>query len=681
MRTLSDGLEGEGILWWVALPASVGVAVVALAGVAAGITGHFDGGWVLVVGAVAATAAAAAVRSQLPRVGRPDLPALLTLALAVAFSVTSGLFAAEHVLVDRDPGIYLTAAMALADGGSLQVDLERAAFGDAEGVSFSTGGWFAAPGDERLQPWFMHGLTAVLATVHDLAGAQATVRVPAVLGGLSIVAFGLVARRFAGPWPALGAAVVLAVSLVQVWLFRDTYSETLAQPLLWAGLAVLIRAWDRRSVGLSASAGVILAGAALTRLDSVALLLVPAGLWALARDGRERRMLMALLVPLLAGFGAWAGQLRWVNPIYLEAHRSEVTLMVAATATGAAVLVGAGRAVRWVSADVGRRRLLGRLAAAIVVVGVVGGLLRAPLTEVRLDEPWPAAAAVEAASGLRGEGLRTYAEQSLVWMTWYLGWAALALATLGGAWAARRAVEDPRLGRPLWIVALAAAPITVLYLWDPNAVPDHMWVMRRYAVAAIPLLLLGAALGLAVLYSYLRRLLAGHRLGPRLAAAVASFAAVVPAGVAVAEAAVTTAPMARHVVMDHHLGLFGDICERLPPDAVVLVVNQLDVPEVLSPGIRSMCSVPVGVLRSARPERFEQVIAGVRAAGGVPVVVGRDRDRLELALGGAELPDPLVVRNDRHPELRVGRPPSRLLEVSYAVTVVEVPELPEVPES
>ena len=82
--------------------------------------------------------------------------------------------------------------------------------------------------------------------------------------------------------------------------------------------------------------------------------------------------------------------------------------------------------------------------------------------------------------GLPVEPTRSYAEDSLYWVIWYIGIPALLLGGFGMALLARRCVrallrwaDDDGVawawGLPLAIVAWT----TVIVLWDPHTVPDQ----------------------------------------------------------------------------------------------------------------------------------------------------------------------------------------------------------------
>src|SRR5881227_349456 len=121
---------------------------------------------------------------------RPDARVAPAAAVVIAAAATllNARYSSEHVIADRDPGIYLWFGRWLADHGSLFLDNPRHLFPHV------TGGVLAqcpetcqgAPGD-RLYVQFLHLLPATLAAGAWIGGSALMVKVNAVIGGLSLV--------------------------------------------------------------------------------------------------------------------------------------------------------------------------------------------------------------------------------------------------------------------------------------------------------------------------------------------------------------------------------------------------------------------------------------------------------------------------------------------------------------
>ncbi len=90
----------------------------------------------------------------------------------------------------------------------------------------------------------------------------------------------------------------------------------------------------------------------------------------------------------------------------------------------------------------------------------------------------------QAAQGLAVDPTRQYSEESLRWISWYVGPLALALAIVGAGvlvhWALVR--RQPAETVLLLFLAFAGA----IYLWDPSITPEQMWAMRRFVPLVLP---------------------------------------------------------------------------------------------------------------------------------------------------------------------------------------------------
>ena len=138
-------------------------------------------------------------------------------------------------------------------------------------------------------------------------------------------------------------------------------------------------------------------------------------------------------------------------------------------------------------------------AAGVVVVGLY--LAGRPLWQVVRQSPDdPGAryvAGMQARQGLPVDGGRTYAEQTVAWLSWYVGPVALVVALVVLAVLVRRAVLSAQSRRvDAWLPALlVASGSTLLTLLRPGITPDHPWADRRLLIA-LPLVVALVVTGL-----------------------------------------------------------------------------------------------------------------------------------------------------------------------------------------
>jgi len=96
------------------------------------------------------------------------------------------------------------------------------------------------------------------------------------------------------------------------------------------------------------------------------------------------------------------------------------------------------------------------------------------------------------AEGYAIEPTRTYAEHTVTWLSYYLTWPLLVLATVGLAVIAYRAVTARFES---WVFLGAVLAPSLLYLSRPQIVPDQLWAIRRLEPATLPGLALAAGVG------------------------------------------------------------------------------------------------------------------------------------------------------------------------------------------
>jgi hypothetical protein len=290
-------------------------------------------------------------------------------------------------------------------------------------------------------------------------------------------------------------------------------------------------------------------------------------------------------------------------------------------------------------------------AAAVGVVLVGLYLASRPLWQVvRQDPNDPGSryvAGMQAREGLPVDGGRTYAEQTVAWLGWYVGPVALVVALAVLAVLVRRAVRSAELRVvEAWLPALVvAAGSTLLTLMRPGITPDHPWADRRLLVA-LPLVVALVVTGLAWA---LRRATASGRawLGP-VAVGVVAALVVVPAVVA-------TWPHRAGGVERGSLAAVRSVCDALRPGDVVLAVDSRaanEWPQV----VRGMCGVPALSTTSGLrndPEALAAAVAtaasGVAQGGGRLVLLAADSTQAldRLGVRGTQATG-VTVREDQH---------------------------------
>ena len=448
-------------------------------------------------------AAVSAVLWRLPRRSPPRRPISIGHLTAAALVATLGVVtlapASEDLLGGRDPGAYANTAAWIANHGSLRVYSDALATlpRDSRHVFLGSvllpGFYLGDTAQGEVIPQFLHLLPVYMALGHWLGGIAGGFLVPPLIGVLAELAVFFFVRRTLGLAAALLASAVLALNLAQMWGLRNPYSEGATQLGLFASLWCLAAAQATGGLRWGILGGLALGVCFLLRVDSLLLLiaLLPA-LSVLAAGGpREQRWLTAAFLPLALGFALWASAHAWwySRPYVVDLGHLVGPLWGAAAGVAAlsALALWQRTALQQVSAWLhahGTRVWLGCV-VTLCTLFVFAMWIRPHLEPFRMHPT---------------RGVRTYTEEALVRVAWYVSTAGAVLA-LGGVLALlRRWLVDRQVEWLPFLSALLA--FSLLYLSSPSIAPDHPWMMRRFLPVVVP----GMAVAIAAFAAFAWRL-------------------------------------------------------------------------------------------------------------------------------------------------------------------------------
>lgn len=443
-----------------------------------------------------------------------DLPAL-GIALgcaAVAAALTFPGF--SYGVSDKDPGGYVSHAIEISRTGDYSfVDplLATAAQDPTFPVQLTSPGarfsgiWVRDASEGLIVPQFYHLWPALLATAHDAGGRSGLLAAVPLMGVVSVLALCAVLRRAGtallgrtGGLVAAGAGgLLLATNMLQVWQTRFPTTEVLAQALYVGallGIVVALQTGWRPAAGI---AGLLVGVGWLNRADGVLLVLLAAGagaaLLALRRwDSRA----------------TWfAGGLLVVTPHALRQAYDLALNYSLANKIPSVELLGGLVVGCLVAGAVLNRLPFHRLAALVqqrrpqvvlgvlVVAGAAGlmalGYLRPRLFGADLFD-------------YNGREIRSYDEQIMARLTWFISLPGFALMLVGLAVVALR-----RWRAATWVVVLPTLALFPLYGYTASNSTRLLWWTRRYVPTVLPgiVVLLALAIAFFVAWRYRGRLL------------------------------------------------------------------------------------------------------------------------------------------------------------------------------
>src|SRR5688572_30332645 len=391
--------------------------------------------------------------------------------------------AAEYVLGGRDPGVYMSEGIQIAQGRSL-VTIDRVASAVPEptrdlffpqyfdphyySVRFM-GFHLRDPNAGTVTGQFPQGYPVWIAIAYGLDGVTGTRRVIAWWAILGIVAVYFAARRLIGPVPAAAAALLLCVHVIQTWYARYPNSEIVTQALIFPALLAHAYAHQEDDRFFGPVAASLLGLALFTRLPVILTVgaAVAASLLAHVSGHRTRAGFLATLAGWLAAAGVYyTTQLRpyFSRPIaYLQSLE-----MIHLVPLGAALIAVCGLlwAIRTPRVAAATRTWLPRGLIAIVTAAAIYGLY--------FREPGGRLAPHDA------HAIRVFADLYFTRIAFALAVAGYALVVWRSFWRA-----------PALILAMTM--LSVVFFYKMRIWPEHFWLARRFLTDILPGALVFAA--------------------------------------------------------------------------------------------------------------------------------------------------------------------------------------------
>jgi hypothetical protein len=592
-----------------------------------------------------------------------------TAAVSAGFAAWQLLENSPQLIVSRDPGAYLQLGYWIAERGSLPIPASAAAFGGSHpGLTFSSFGFTSHGG--ALLPQVTAGLPITLAAglwTHSVPGAAV---VSPVLGALAVLSVGGLAGRLAGPQWAPAGALLVAVTVPEIYTSRSAFAETLVQALLFGGLCLVTDSLSaRRPRVLAALGGLALGLTALALAGSLlALLPVIAFAGAAAAGRRPQALPFAAGVAAGAGLGLASGFVLAPGAMSITAPPLRIVAIMAAGIAGLTTLIAA-MALAGPARHRAQRVLAARPlrwlpeAAAAVTAGLVAAFAVRPYVQTARGSPDRYVGALQRLARLPVDPGRQYSEHSLYWLIWYLGVPALLLGTAGLALAARGCVRalitwrDPRGTARAWALpaALTAWALPAV-LWQPGTVPDQPWASRRLVPVLLPGLVVAAVAVAAWLTGRARQHGAGKLARSGAVACFVAALALPPAsltfGVGPWRATTPAVRLALTGLAFQRTGAgeypaIRSLCGAIPAHSAVLLLDQ-QAARGFGQAVRGMCGQPAGVMAGASPAEVERVVGAIERSGRRPVLLATRKAELRALAPDARQVVSLGTRQDAH---------------------------------
>jgi 4-amino-4-deoxy-L-arabinose transferase-like glycosyltransferase len=591
---------------------------------------------------------------------------ILALVFVVAWIFFNAYYSSQHVFVNRDPAIYSVTAAYLVDENDLIIDKPNI-FGDEVKIENASAGFSQSQiKQDELYAQGAHLLPILLGLAGRIGGESFMLHFNAVFGGLALLLLYGFASVLARPKWAFMSMVVLALSLPMIIFSRDNYTEPLAAAFTLGALLVLYHAQKLKSISLWLLAGVTAGASVLTRVDgylTILALMIFLIVYMLAADSKLEKLQKFKQSAAFIGGSFAVSLIGWMDITQLSSGyyndlRHSILLQIYALSgvsivgVLAVILYWQNKKIRlfW---EIIKPRIGLLFAIAITTIAII--LASRPFWFTGYQEvDVPLIRGLQAGVGDPVEGTRSYSEQTVNWLIWYLGPAAIFWSLIGLIYTSFISGKvKSMLLMPLFITLFL---IGLLYLNKPNISPDQIWAARRFLPVVIPCLLVFGAISLSELDTKFK--LRGRR---------AVFFNVFVFLIVLLPPLYISKPFLTERTFAEQYAQTKDICKSLPKNAVVLWAGNSYKNSIRT--VEAFCDIPAAGIENLSTENLASISDNTRKSGYIPIILTTG-DMKDLDL----LEDFTLISNViyKRVEISINTPPNTLDTVTNSIYAGEI---------
>ncbi|MFC1851073.1 hypothetical protein ACFL27_12840 [candidate division CSSED10-310 bacterium] len=410
----------------------------------------------------------------------------------------------QYFFGGRDPGIYLNTGIHISRQNEIKkedlflTDISRDYPGLFKAEYHRFAGIYLEKQDGALYalPQFFHVYSIWLGIAHKLAGLNWFLYVTPLFGMLSLLMIYSFTKLVFDHYVAMISVLLLSLNISQIWYARGPYTEILSQLVIWLSLYLIILSYRYKSDLIAFLGGLSLGLSLLIRLDNI--LLVPpfliflAIIYILYIHEYLSFVLYNLAGLTIAGIIFLMYIFRYgreytISHLIRSTPLPDMTLeLFFAILAGAVIIVMIFILLSRSYLCAALKRLIRDRGIIVNVLSVLWLLFFVYLYFIRpeVDDP------------LRfSSGLRSYYEEALVRVGWYISGPGIILSCLGFLHFIHKKIKVENL-----IFVLLIFINYTIYLYAPKIQPDHFWAVRRFVPFIIPAFIIFLSSILALLY-------------------------------------------------------------------------------------------------------------------------------------------------------------------------------------
>ncbi len=442
---------------------------------------------------------------------RSNLLLLVILAFASALYYSNP---SEFIITSTDSGVYVVHGIHIAKQGSLTMydpmlphleDNQIPLFyhltpwhkEKVNSVARNIAGFFITDLETgAISPRYLYLYQSWIAIFYSIFGFKSGILLMTpTLALLALFTIFITIRRLMGDFSAFTATTLFGFNIIVVWFARYISTELAAQLLIWSGIYAFYQFVKHRSPFHGVLCGLSLAMSMFARIDSYFMIApLAVGFLAYALLGRFERLQLYFLIPFVVTAGYSAMQMVTISyPYFLESFLlNDVPygpLAALSVAYLASVVVGAIISRRTSLIDKAYPRLRPYLvyfiAFCLVILFIYADFIRPYIKDVHKPDIYG------------WDSKRSFREENLVRLGWYLGQPALLLGLFGLI----AALRDKWRSEYFLFFSLGIF-YTLFFVYYQRCNPFHFWVMRRFHPVVIPFILACAGYALSKIVNF-----------------------------------------------------------------------------------------------------------------------------------------------------------------------------------